>query len=129
MLKNTVTIRNLYEAFGRGDIPAVLEALDPEIHWYEAEGFPYGGLYVGPQAVLEGVFAKLGSEWEGFAAVPDRFVTEGDTVVALGSYRGEFKATGKAIDVPMVHVWKFRDGRVAEFRQHTDTALVRDATT
>ncbi|MFO7610729.1 MAG: nuclear transport factor 2 family protein [Candidatus Krumholzibacteriia bacterium] len=127
MSDNTAIIRGIYAAFAAGDMPAVLASFDPQIRWDEAEGFPYGGLYTGPDQVLENVFMKLGTEWEGFAALPDEYVAEGGTVVALGRYQGVYKATGKKVSVPMAHVWKLRNGRVTEFRQHTDTAVVRQA--
>src|SRR5579885_840214 len=68
MNKNSEIIRGVYAAFADGDVPRVLGALDGDVRWTEAEGFPYGGTYVGPDAVLANVFAKLGSEWEGFKA-------------------------------------------------------------
>jgi ketosteroid isomerase-like protein len=120
-------IRSIYAAFARGDMPGFLAALAPDICWTEAEGFPYGGTYVGPDAILEGVFMKLGTEWEGFAAVPERFVAEGETVIVLGEYSGSFRATGKRFVAPFVHVWELEGGKVARFRQHTDTVLVERA--
>ena len=56
--QNADLMKSLYAAFGRGDVPTVLGAMDPAIVWNEAEGFPYADKnpYVGPQAVLEGVF-------------------------------------------------------------------------
>jgi ketosteroid isomerase-like protein len=121
------TITGLYQAFARGDVPAVLAAFSPDISWTEAEGFPYGGTYVGPDAVLLGVFARLGSEWDGFAAVPREFIASADTVVALGEYSGTYKATGKSFKAPFAHVWKFSGGLVVSFTQHTDTAVVQRA--
>ena len=127
MSDNTTTISGVYAAFARGDVPAVLGALAPDVEWTEAEGFPYGGTYVGPEAVLHGVFMKLGTEWDGYAAVPQEFVASGDTVVALGEYRGTYKATGKSFRAPFVHVWKLGKNGVKTFRQHTDTAVVQRA--
>lgn len=127
MNSNSATIRSLYAAFARGEVPTVLGALAPDVRWTEAEGFPYGGTYSGPQAVLENVFMKLGTEWEGFAAVPRELVSEGETVVAIGEYSGRFKATGKKMKVPYVHVWKFKGGKVQTFEQHTDTLVVARA--
>ena len=121
------SIRSIYGAFSRGDIPAVLSALSPSVRWTEAEGFPYGGTYVGPNAVLEGVFMRLGTEWDGFAAVPERFVSEGQTVIALGTYSGTYLRTGKGFAAPFVHVWDFENGKVVRFQQHTDTEVVRRA--
>ena len=127
MAGHSETITNLYAAFARGDVPIVLAALAPTISWTEAEGFPYGGTYVGPDAVLQNVFVKLGSEWDGYAAVPHELIANADTVVALGEYSGTYKATGKSFRAPFVHVWKFSGDRVISFRQHTDTVLVQRA--
>jgi ketosteroid isomerase-like protein len=128
MIQVVEAVQGAYAAFARGDIPAVLALLAPNARWIEAEGGPYGGVSIGPEAVLENVFMRLGAEWDGFTAVPDELVASGDTVVALGVYRGTFKATGKEMVAPFAHVWKFADGRVASFQQHTDTVLHRRAT-
>jgi len=116
-------VERIYSAFGSGDIPTVLAALAPDVHWTEAEGGPYGGIYIGPDAILENVFMKLGGEWDNFTAVPSEFVSEGETVIALGEYSATYKATGKSFKAPYAHVWKLRDGKVTSFHQYTDTAV------
>jgi ketosteroid isomerase-like protein len=113
----------VYEAFAAGDIHGVLAVLSPDVHWTEAEGGPYGGVFAGPAAVLENVFMKIGAEWDGYAAVPREFVADGATVVALGEYSGTYKATGKGFKAPFAHVWKLRDGKALSFQQYTDTAV------
>ena len=125
--ENVETLRGLYEAFARGDVAAVLATLSPDVEWTEAEGFPYGGTYYGPEAVLANVFMKLGTEWEGYSAVPEEFVGGGDTVVVLGTYSGTYKATGKSFQAPFAHAWTMQNGKVARFRQYTDTVKVREA--
>jgi len=120
-------IQGAYDAFAKGDIPAVLGFLSSGIEWTEAEGFPYGGTYNGPNAVLEGVFMRLGAEWDGFAAVPDEFIDAGDTVVVLGKYSGKYKATGKSFQANFAHVWKVREGKAIRFVQYTDTLIVQRA--
>lgn len=127
MAGNSETIRTLYAAFARGDVPAVLAGLAADVKWTEAEGFPYGGTYTGPDAVLQNVFMRLGTEWDGFAAVPHEIVAEGETVVALGEYGGTYKATGKRFSAPFAHVWKLRGGKAVSFQQYTDTAVVQRA--
>ena len=114
--------RGVYRAFAAGDIPGVLGVFAPDIHWTEAEGGPYGGVLIGPDAVLANVFMKIGTEWEGFAALPHEFIDGGSTVVALGEYSGTCNATGKHFKAPFAHVWKFRDGKAVSFHQYTDTA-------
>ncbi len=125
MSQITEIIRGAYAAFAKGDIPTVLGALASNVIWIEAEGGPYGGTYVGPNAVLENIFMKIGGEWDGYAAVPDEFIANDNTVVALGKYSGKYKATGKSFEAPFVHVWKFMDGKVSSFHQHTDTVVHR----
>jgi uncharacterized protein len=127
MAGHSDTITNLYAAFARGDVPAVLAAMAPDISWTEAEGFPYGGTYVGPDAVLQNVFMKLGSEWDGYSAVPRELIANADTVIAIGEYSGAYKATGKSFRAPFVHVWKFGGDHIISFTQHTDTAVVQRA--
>ena len=124
-MTNADIIRGLYVAFAKGDVPAVLGAFDENISWTEAEGFMYGGTYNGPNAVLENVFMKLGTEWEGFSAVPSKIVDGGDgNVAAFGTYSGKYLATGKSISVPFADEWELGDGKVVKFRQHTDTAVI-----
>ena len=126
-MTNLNKIKGVYESFARADILGVLEVLSADIAWTEAEGFPYGGTYHGPKGVLEGVFMRLGSEWNGFAAVPHEFIDGGDTIVVLGKYSGTYKATSKSFEADFAHVWKLRDGKAARFVQYVDTLLVQHA--
>ena len=125
-MANSDAINGIYSDFATGNIPGVLGALDPNIEWTEAAGFLYGGTYIGPNAVLENVFMKIGTEWEGFSAVPFQLVDGGDTIVALGNYSGKYLKTGKSMAVPFVHVWDFEDGKIVKFVQHTDTLKVAE---
>lgn len=122
-------VRSLYDALAEGDVETIIGALADDVRWTEAEGFPYAGTYTSPDAVLKGVIARLGTEWDGFQAVPERFVTEGDTVVAVGTYSGTYKETGKRFEAPFTHVWDVEGERVARFQQFTDTAVVQRALT
>ena len=58
---NVEFLKSLYKAFANGDVPTVLAAFDDTIEWNEAEGNPYnpGHPFVGPAAVVEGVFARV----------------------------------------------------------------------
>ncbi len=120
---NLETIRALYGASAKREVPTVLGAFDPAIEWHEAENFLYaeGGPYVGPGAILQGVFLRLATEWDGFAANPQQFFDAGETVIVTGRYSGVYKATGKKLDAQLVHFWTLADGKVTCFRQYTDT--------
>jgi ketosteroid isomerase-like protein len=118
------TIKAAYAAFGRNDPSVLFGAMDPSITWNEAEGSPLadGNPYVGPQAIGEGVFARLMSAIDNFSAVPAKFIDGGDEVVVIGRYRGTMKAGGATLDAPFVHSYRFRDGKAIAFQQYTDTA-------
>lgn len=129
MAQNSETVRAFYQAMGRGDISFVLGVFDPQIEWNEAENFIYadGNPYVGPQAILSGVFGHFATEWDQFRAAPEQILDAGDTVVSLGRYTGTYKATGAAVNAQFVHVFTVREGKIVKFQQYTDTAQFRDA--
>jgi ketosteroid isomerase-like protein len=122
--ENVELVRRLYAAIECRDMTQVLEIWDPQVEWREAEGHPYadGNPYLGPEQILEGVFSRLGGEWEGFTAHPQEYLDAGDVVVVLGRYTGTYKETGRVLDAQIAHVYRLRDGRVVAFQQYTDTA-------
>lgn len=127
--ENVATVRRLYEAFAAGDVPAILELMSPDIEWVEAENFPYAdnNPYRGPEAVLTGVFGRLGTEWHGFGAHPEEYLDAGDTVVVLGRYTGTCVATGNGMNPEMAHIVRVSGGKITAFRQYVDTLAVARA--
>jgi ketosteroid isomerase-like protein len=124
-MSNVDLVQGLYGAFAQGDVPTVVAGMDTDIHWREAEGNPYqpsGAAWVGADAIVENLFMKLATEWDGFSVHPDQFHDAGDTVVVEGRYTGKYLATGAALDSQYCHVFKFKDGKVTSFQQYTDTA-------
>jgi ketosteroid isomerase-like protein len=129
-MSNADHVRDLYEAFGRRDMATVLEAMDPAVSWREAESNPYkpdGEAWIGPDAVLQNLFTRLGSEWDTFTVTPRTFIDAGDRVVVEGRYTGTFGATGKSLDAQFCHVWHVANGKVRSFQQYTDTAQLQAA--
>lgn len=121
--ENIQIIQGMYDALGSGDIPTALGRMDQSIEWNEAENFIYADRnpYVGPQAVLEGVLMRFGSDWEGFTITPEEWLDAGDRIVVLGTYSGTHKFTGKQVRAQFAHIWSVREGRVVRFQQYTDT--------
>jgi ketosteroid isomerase-like protein len=120
---NIDIVRRSYEAFARGDMDAVVADMDDAIEWHQAQGLPHGGVYRGIVEVRSNVFDPLDRDWwSAFSALPDEFLDAGDDIVVLGRYRGTARQTGKALDVPFVHVWSLRNGSAWRFRQFLDTA-------
>jgi ketosteroid isomerase-like protein len=123
----TELLRNVYAGFASGDIAAVLGVLAADVQWVEPAGFPYAGTYVGPQAVLENVFARIGNDWSTYTCQPHEYHECADTVFVLGDYDGVHRTTGKAFHSPFVHVWRFDGEHAKGFATHLDTALVQRA--
>ena len=116
-----------YASLATGDVPAVLALMDPNIEWTEAEGFPlYSGTLVGPQAIVDGVFMRLGEIGDNFSVKTENVIAEGDTVVVLGTYTWNHPVSGEPAEVKMAHVWTMDGGKLIRFQQHVDTARVRD---
>lgn len=123
MSRSVDIVKGIYDAFGRGDVAAVLDAFDAHINWREADGFIYadGNPYIGPQRVAEGVFQRIVGDADGFTLQLDNVIDGGDTVVTEGRYRATMKQTGTPVDAQFAHVWQLRDDKVVRFQQYTDT--------
>jgi ketosteroid isomerase-like protein len=126
---NVEVIDNLYKAFAAGEIPKVLELMDPKIIWNEAEGNTYadGNPYVGPEAVLNGVFARIGAEHEYFKVEDVKLHNMlNNKVLATLRYDAKYK-NGKAYNVQVAHLWTLENGKITAFQQYVDTKGINDA--
>jgi len=120
--QDVTTMRNAYEAFNRADIPAVLEALDPQIEWHEpGGGHAPRGTFQGARSVVNEVFATVPEHFEQFEAQPERFIDAGEYLVVVGTFRGTPRAGGQ-LEAPYAHVWKMRGGKAVSFHNHVEAA-------
>ena len=122
-VSNVAMVRGLYDSFGKGDVAAVLGALDSTVEWRAAEGMIYADKspYIGPDAVAQGVFQRIVTDVDSLSVVPQRFIDGGDVVVVEGRYRGKVRATGTRIDAQFAHVYDVRNGKIVRLQQYTDT--------
>jgi ketosteroid isomerase-like protein len=130
--ENVQAAQQGYAAFGRGDIAGVLDICTDDVEWTQPgpADLPATGTYHGKQEV--GDFFRRLAETVGFTRFePHRFIAQGDDVVALVHIAGTATATGKSFTSEDAHLFTFRDGKLAQFRTHTDTeaqaAAVRGA--
>ena len=123
-------IVNLYEAFNRGDIPAVLATIDPqaELVFEGTPAIPWAGTWRG----LEGwtnFFGAVGGALDELSVSMEIFAVDGERVVAAGRYRGRVKSNDQRIDSPLVHLWTVRNGRIVRCVETTNTAVEAAACT
>ncbi|MFC4949712.1 nuclear transport factor 2 family protein [Pseudonocardia sp. GCM10023141] len=118
MPSNIDIIRDGYEAFGRGDVPAVLAIFADDIEWYAPDELPGGGTFHGPGEVA-GFFGALPGIYDDLRVEPDRLLDAGDQVIAEGHHRG--RIGGQPFEVGFAHVWTLAGGRVVRFREYMDS--------
>ena len=127
--ENIAVIRGMYESFSKGDVTSMLGQMHQNIEWREAENFIYADRnpYHGPQAVLEGVFMRLASEWADFRVMPEEWLDAGNHIVVLGTFSGRHQETGREVRAQFAHIWGVTHGRVVRFQQYTDTKQFAEA--
>ena len=129
--ENTQIIDSLYKAFSTGDMPTVLGLMHSKIEWNEAESnsLAEGNPYIGPDAVLEGVFAPLGDKHEYFGLQDVKIHGMDDNMVlATLRYDAKVKATGKSYNAQAAHLWTLNDeGDIIAFQQFVDTKKLADS--
>lgn len=123
-INNAATVGAMYEAFGRGDIPGVINQLADDCQWVGAgEGsLPQGGTYVGKDAI--NFFQRLGDSIEFTAFNPISINNINDNeVVVFGFMSAISKKTGKSSASNWVMRWKFNEeGKAVYFEDFYDTA-------
>jgi ketosteroid isomerase-like protein len=126
---NITTVQSLYAAFGRGDIDTLLAGCLPDVEWEAGgrkEDFPTFGPRKGLAEVKE-FFATVAATLVFDEFSPREFYADTDKVFVLGHYRATIKKTGRKGASDWAHVFTFRGGKVAKFREFTDTAMFAQA--
>jgi steroid delta-isomerase-like uncharacterized protein len=126
---NVALVREVYAAFGRGDIATVLAHCAPDIDWDSIgprKDFPLFGPRHG-RSEVEGFFREIPRLYQFTEFAPREFMASGETVVALGHYAFTVHHNGHKVATDWAHVFTIRDGKVARFREHTDSAQFVEA--
>ncbi len=120
---NVEVVQRAYEAFGRGDIPAMLEVMTDDVDWnlQGPSAIPWAGPRHGREEVGE-FFSLLGQTLDFEQFEIREIVSQGDTVVHLGYERLRVKQTGRLVEAEWTHVYTLRNGKVAKGRFYVDTA-------
>jgi ketosteroid isomerase-like protein len=117
--ENVELLRRTYEAFGRGDVPAVMESFAEDITWRVPAVLPHGTDANGRQEVGR-FFKRLGGMWDDFGLEFGDFVASDDRVCVIGRAQG--RLDGAQTGYGFVHCWTVRDGRCTDFEEYVDPA-------
>ena len=121
--ENVKIVQQIYEDFGQGNIPAILNVLADDVVFKQPKAglSPLAGTYHGRKQVGEW-FKKVGETSEAESFEPKEFIAQRVKVVALGHYKFRAKSTGKTWESDWAMLWTFRGSKVVGFQFYGDTA-------
>jgi uncharacterized protein len=127
--ENIQLAQEAYAAFGRGDLPALADAMADDIGWVSPGDpgvDPTAGTYNGKEAVLAW-FGTLAENVDFQVFEPREFIAQGDRVASVVYAEATVRSTGRSFVNSEVHLWTFRGGKVAHLQIYYDTAAVAAA--
>jgi ketosteroid isomerase-like protein len=130
MLDNVKTVQAIYEAFGRGDVSAILARVTPDTAWDFAAPQPAAAWHAPVRGAGEvpRFLGDLGGSVEITRFEPREFVHSGPHVMVDVRIEYTVRSSGKAVAMDQIHWWTLADGRVARLRHFEDSAQVAAAT-
>jgi ketosteroid isomerase-like protein len=122
---NLATVRRVYDAFAARDMKLIQEYFSDDVEVYQSPEVPWGGSYQGHHGLFS-FLLKLIEHVESHV-VTERLYAAGDHVLLTGRTQGKVLANGARFDVPIVHVWELRDGKVVRYESYIDGPAMLDA--
>ena len=121
-------VQQLYSAFARRDINAMMEMLSPDVEWGEPSNpfNPAGGTRYGHEGFSE--WLSIGRQAEDILALePRKMLTDNDSVAIVGYMKCMAIPTGKVYESDFVHVATINDGKIVKFQEFFDTYAAGEA--
>lgn len=107
-----------YAAFQAGDMTAWSETQADDAVWTIPQGLPYGGTYIGPESVIDNVFAPISALWPDFSVEDLEYHVSGNTVFI------KTRITAGGLVSDSLHVAVMENGKYASFQVFDDTAFM-----
>ncbi len=128
---NVRMIKELFEAFSRGDIESLLAALTDDVDWEgpvseHPDSLPWAGRRRGRGQVAE-YFREFAATSEWHPMEDATFTAADDRVVVEGRNRNKARATGRPYEHRWLMLFTIRDGQIARFRHYYDPADITRA--
>ncbi len=125
MTSEVETVQAVYGAMAERDVARLVELLDPACVITQDPALPWGGRHVGHDGFVEFAGALTGAI-DSAVTTDAVFAADGE-VIQCGRTRGTARATGTTFDIPEVHRWTVRDGKVVAAHFAIDTAAMLEA--
>jgi uncharacterized protein len=123
--ENVAIINRIYEAFEDRDIPTVFSLLSPDIHVIQCPQVPWGGFFHGVEEAKV-FFGKVNTYLDNHVAI-ERIIDGVDRIAVVGRTHGTIKGTGVPFDVPLMHLWAFKDELVSRLEIVLDVSIMQAA--
>jgi uncharacterized protein len=126
---NLATIKNVYAAFGRGDVATIMDAVADDVDWASeaaSSNAPWYGTHHG-KAEVGTFFEQFGSTMSVENFEPLSFATNETDVFAVVAFKAAPQAGGASVDMRLHHWFRFSDGKIVYYRGSEDTAQTEAA--
>jgi ketosteroid isomerase-like protein len=118
---NKDLLKDRYQRFSQGDVEGATAEWTDDFTWDGGDnGLPGSGVHEGRDRALQVLGEAVGT-WDKFKLHADEFIEEGDTVVTLA--HTVLGKNGEERKVPVVHIWRFRDGAPCRLQILTDSVV------
>ena len=116
-------IKQSYAAFGRGDIPAILNLIADQVDWQDVcpASLPYSGLRRNRAEVAK-FFSESAQVDEIKTFEPREFIVAGENVTVLGYIEGYARDTKQEFRTDFIHLFTVQNGKITRWRGFLDTA-------
>ncbi|CAG9931262.1 nuclear transport factor 2 family protein [Candidatus Nitrotoga arctica] len=119
----TTIVKQVYEAFGRGDVPAILNLIADEVDWefVGSTNLPYAGRRKNPKEVAD-FFAAVAQSEDIHAFEPREFIEANEHITVLGWEDTTVRDTNKKFESEWIHVFTVKNGKITRWRGFLNTA-------
>ena len=126
--ENIAVVQEAYNNFKTGNISGLVDQMTDDVVWQlpEIKNVPIAGKRTGRDGVAD-FFDSVWRDQDVLEFEPGEIIAQNDKVVSLGHYKWRVKETGRDFESDFVHIFTIRDGKIAGFREHFDSAVVAAA--
>ncbi|MFA7604379.1 MAG: nuclear transport factor 2 family protein [Novosphingobium sp.] len=125
--RNRALLVGALERIEAGDMEAFWAIYDPDVTFHEASCLPYGGAHRGLEATRR-AYAQLSATFSEMKAVMEAVLASRDLCVLYQTISFRTAKAGIAASFPVCEVFRFRDGKVIEWRAcYFDACLMAQA--
>lgn len=124
---NIALVKRFYKYLANGDRDGAYENIIAEdCVLQEADALPYGGIYRG-RPLMKQTLAGVMSSFDEFDCEIRNYLAGGDEVVVHLNISGVGRQSRRPFSVPVMELWRFRDGKAVELRPFLfDANLIAD---